>query len=658
MTIKEIREELNLPKRVLITGGMPYGNKPLHIGHIGAIFVWADVYARFMRDMLGDENVIFISGTDGFGSATEEKHRVLTEKGEINITLPEYIEKYHLMQKKTLNDYDISLNLFSASCIGRGYELHKQTSDDFFRTMYAKGDIIKDSSNQFYDTKIGKVLNGRQVEGKCPIVGCESETAYADECALGHQYTPNELIDPISVLSGTKPELKKVTNYYFKLEKYRELLKQYVRNIESNPMVRKFMTRDMKEFLLPPSTYISNAEYDKNLEFFNALGKPFFNDEKRNLITFTFDTVRERDEFCEKLNQNGIHFKNNKTLAPLRISGNIKWGVPLTKIGGEVEEDDLTFYVWPESLWAPISFTKQYLESINSPLSWRDWWTKKDSKVVQFIGEDNVYFYALAQTGMFLSMQDETKLDADEGQLQQSTVVANKHLLLGNMKASSSSKLFKAPTADELLEHYTVEQLRCHFISHNINTIASNFNSKVYFPEEFEKCGDPVVAQGNILTNVYNRIVRSVFYSLQEYFDGKLPKGFNTSAEAKQQAQNVLNEYVSKFKSVKLNEIMPILDNYFRAVNLNWANKSKIEDNEVRAQLIVDTIHGIKTGLLMLHHIAPKGAKLVAEYMNVDDAIFNWDNSEKTFFEIFPNINEFKNIPPKFDFFKKHQSQL
>lgn len=51
------------PKRAIITGGMPYGNKKLHFGHIGGVFVFADVYARFLRDRLGDENVIFVSGT-------------------------------------------------------------------------------------------------------------------------------------------------------------------------------------------------------------------------------------------------------------------------------------------------------------------------------------------------------------------------------------------------------------------------------------------------------------------------------------------------------------------------------------------------------------------------------------------------------------------
>lgn len=55
---------------------------------------------------------------------------------------------------------------------------------------------------QFYDEEKKMFLNGRQVTGKCPIPGCTSENAYADECSLGHQFLPSELINPVSCLSN------------------------------------------------------------------------------------------------------------------------------------------------------------------------------------------------------------------------------------------------------------------------------------------------------------------------------------------------------------------------------------------------------------------------------------------------------------------------
>ena len=60
--MKKLRENRpEFPKRAVITGGMPYGNKQLHFGHVGGVFVFADVYARFLRDRIGSENVIFVS---------------------------------------------------------------------------------------------------------------------------------------------------------------------------------------------------------------------------------------------------------------------------------------------------------------------------------------------------------------------------------------------------------------------------------------------------------------------------------------------------------------------------------------------------------------------------------------------------------------------
>ena len=65
-------ERPSFPKRAVITGGMPYGNKELHFGHVGGMLVFADTYARFLRDRIGKENVIFVSGTDCYGSPIAE----------------------------------------------------------------------------------------------------------------------------------------------------------------------------------------------------------------------------------------------------------------------------------------------------------------------------------------------------------------------------------------------------------------------------------------------------------------------------------------------------------------------------------------------------------------------------------------------------------
>jgi methionyl-tRNA synthetase len=614
-----------------------------------------------MRDNIGDKNVIFVSGTDGFGSVAEEKYRKLKENGEYTGSLSDYVKGYHEIQKATLKKYDISLNLFAASCFGKSYEHHERMSAFFFDSMLKSGYMEKNDTEQFYDSEADMVLNGRQVEGKCPIDGCKSEVGYADECSLGHQYSPSELIDPISVLTKKTPQMKLVSNYYLKLEAFREDIKAWCDELEKEGKSRKFMIRDMRDFLQPPMLFISETAKDELDKITDGLPEhAYMHDERNKRVQLKFKSVELRDKACAVLKANAIRYRSNKTLAPFRISGNAKWGVPLPKTPDGATEG-LTFYVWPESLWAPISFTDTYLNGEGKRRGegsdWRDWWCKKDAKVVQFIGEDNVFFYCLAQTGMFLAAQGQNYgIEPRDGKLNLSYVVANKHLLVGSVKASSSGAN-KAPTADSLLDYYTVEQLRMHFLGQGIGQTTANFRSKVFSPDEFEKSGDPVLLQGNVLTNIFNRIVRSVFYSLQQYFDGKLPDK-DVSEEVLGEAIEALEKYENYINKYEFNNVVSVVDGYFRAANQRWAEKSRNADEDRRAELITDTIHVIKTGVLMLHALVSEGAELVADYMNAKDKLFDWKSADKTFKEICPDVKSFKFLEPKTDFFKKHESQL
>ena len=103
------------PKRAVVTGGMPYGNKELHFGHVGGMLVFADTYARFLRDRIGSENVIFVSGTDCYGSPIAEGWRKKVEAGEFEGSLEDFVRRNHEKQKDTLKSYGISPNLFGAS---------------------------------------------------------------------------------------------------------------------------------------------------------------------------------------------------------------------------------------------------------------------------------------------------------------------------------------------------------------------------------------------------------------------------------------------------------------------------------------------------------------------------------------------------------------
>ena len=205
------------PRRAIVTAGEPYGNKGLHFGHVGGVFVPADFFARFLRVRLGRENGIFTSGTDCYGSPIMESYRKLKENEGYDKSIGEYVESNHSRQAATLNNYNISCDIYGGSGLEPAAQIHNEVTAEIIERLHEQGTISKRSTLQFYDAKAGTFLNGRQVIGRCPIQGCKSEKAYADECDLGRQFEPEELIAPKSQLTGEVPELRPVDNHYFDL---------------------------------------------------------------------------------------------------------------------------------------------------------------------------------------------------------------------------------------------------------------------------------------------------------------------------------------------------------------------------------------------------------------------------------------------------------
>ena len=141
------------PARAVVTAGMPYGNKDLHFGHIGGVFVPADFFARFLRDRIGAENVLFVSGTDCYGSPIMEGYRKLTEAGEFSGTITDYVRGHHDNQKAALDAYGISLDIFAGSGLEPAKPFHAALSDEWIRRLYEVGALKKRSTLQFYDTE-------------------------------------------------------------------------------------------------------------------------------------------------------------------------------------------------------------------------------------------------------------------------------------------------------------------------------------------------------------------------------------------------------------------------------------------------------------------------------------------------------------------------
>ncbi|MBQ8927538.1 MAG: class I tRNA ligase family protein [Oscillospiraceae bacterium] len=647
------------PKRAVITGGMPYGNKELHFGHVGGMLVFADTYARFLRDRIGKENVIFVSGTDCYGSPIAEGWRIKHDSGEFPGTLEEFVQSNHDKQKATLDAYGISPNLFAASGLGRSRDIHREVTDWFLRALYEKGQLERISTMQFYDEKAGCFLNGRQVIGKCPVEGCTSEKGYADECDLGHQYMPENLLNPVSTLTGETPTMKPVTNWYFKLRDYETLMKDWVEALKKRKDVRPVVWKTIDEFLKPPVIYVKREFEEKYLTLRDTMpAHRYLEEPKKPSFTIEFSELHDCDEACRILTENGIRYRTGKTLVPFRLTGNIEWGVPAPVLENE---EGLTVWVWPESLWAPISFTQTYLESIGRDREeWKDFWCSREANVYQFIGQDNIYFYGIAEPAMWMAQQaaSEKTADVPEGKLQLPIIVANHHILFLDKKASSSGAV-KPPMADDLLHYYTPEQLRMHWLGMGLGQRSVCFCPKPFNPDAAPDSTDPVVKDGLLLSNVYNRMIRTAFYTLQKLGTSVLP-ALPPEEPFRAEAKKAVLEYERHMAKFAFHQCTYVLDSYIRSGSKYMA-RALADENQPAGQTmqaLANLFYMIRITAVLLHPMAPFGTEKLREYLQVDERIWSWDTILEPLTYFVEEGHTLRFLPPRTDFFTRHESQF
>lgn len=664
---------IDWPQRAVVTAGMPYGNKGLHFGHVGGVFVPADCYARFLRDRIGPENVLFVSGTDCYGSPINEGYRKLVEEGNFEGSILDYVQANHDAQKATLDAYAVSLDIYEGSGLGRAGEIHTDFSHEFITRLHANGHLHIQETMQFYDTQAQTFLNGRQVQGYCPVQGCKGERGYADECDMGHQYDPADLINPISTLSGTAPELRPVHNWYFDLPSFIQYLRDYTAELAADERVRSVVPETVQEFLGMPVIFVKNEYFDTYKELKDSIPAHEYVEAEKGKQSFElrFNSIYERDEARDALSAAQVRFRTGKALTPFRISGNIEWGVSVPEMEGVA---GLTVWCWPESLWAPISFTQAALEAKGlSRDVWRDYWCNSSSCVYQFIGQDNIYFYGVAQPALWAASQkaNTRNLHPSGEDLRQTQLIANHHMLLGDKKASSSGAV-KPPSADELLDYYTPEQLRAHWLALGLDQRSVGFKPKAFEEDEAKKAdprvSDPVLKEGALLTKVFNRLARSCLYEAKNNFNCTMPLGA-PSPEVYERTRDVLARYDAIMLRVELHSIMSLMDEFIRYANQYWSAEIKAAEEqgsvEARRQVLLDSFYLLRICTLLMHPIVPLGCENICNYLQFDPTkFFSWNyefagmDELCSAEEVTQGTHPVKELPPRTDFFKAHPSQL
>jgi hypothetical protein len=213
--IYEIIEMNQQPKRYLVTSALPYANGLKHIGHLAGAYIPADIYVRYLRAQKRD--VVFVCGSDEHGTA------IPIQAMKEGTTPQGIIDKYHVAMKEDFADLQISFDIYHRT----SDPLHHETSREFFTYLHERGELETKETEQYYDAASDTFLADRYIKGTCPH--CKSDRAFGDQCeTCGTALSPDELINPVSTISGNKPEKKKTSHWYLPLAKHESFLREWI----------------------------------------------------------------------------------------------------------------------------------------------------------------------------------------------------------------------------------------------------------------------------------------------------------------------------------------------------------------------------------------------------------------------------------------------
>lgn len=449
-------------KRYTVTTALPYANGPVHIGHLAGVYVPADIYVRYLR--LRHKDVIFIGGSDEHGVPITLKAR---NEG---VTPQQVVDRYHNIIKESFKKFGISYDIYSRT----SSQIHHETAAEFFKTLYDKGEFVEKISKQYFDEAESQFLADRYIIGTCPK--CEYEAAYGDQCEnCGSSLSPEELINPRSVISGNKPILKETKHWYLPLDKYENWLKQWI-------------LEEHKEW--KPNVY----------------GQ------------------------CKSWLDAGLF--------PRAVTRDLDWGVkvPLP------EAENKVLYVWFDAPIGYISATKELRPD------WEKYWKDAETKLVHFIGKDNIVFHCI----IFPSM-----LKQEGSYILPENVPANEFLNLEGDKISTSRNW--AVWLHEYLEEFPNKQdvLRYVLCANAPETKDSDFTWK-----------DFQARNNNELVAILGNFINRALVLTHKYYDGKIPVPSEITDKEKE-----IREEILKIKS----DLEKNIENYkFREALKDFMQISRI----------------------------------------------------------------------------------
>lgn len=208
-------------RKLLVTSALPYANGSIHLGHL-VEYIQTDIWVRFQK-MSGNETY-YICADDTHGTP------IMLKAEEENISPDDLVNKVHDEHDNDFKEFNVNFDHFYST----NSPENKELSESIYNRLKENNKISSKEIDQFYDESKAMFLPDRFIKGSCPK--CVAEDQYGDSCEkCGATYSPTELKNPYSVLSGTEPIRKKTLHYFFKLSECEEFLKEWIKNETLQP---------------------------------------------------------------------------------------------------------------------------------------------------------------------------------------------------------------------------------------------------------------------------------------------------------------------------------------------------------------------------------------------------------------------------------------
>lgn len=610
MTIEQLQEEIKTimsrvekPQKVVVTGGMPYANGPLHLGHLAGAFIPSDIFARFYRMFVGKENVLYVSGNDDHGSTSELSAKKAGQP------IDEFIGTIHNLHKETMKSYGISLDAFTGTSRKETYELHKEICQDVLTKLYQNQMLDTRSSEQWFDLEEKMFLPDRLISGTCPK--CNSTGAYSEECdACGATYEAKDLIDPISSINGSTPTLKATEHWYLDMWQVADQLKGWFEGKKKS--WRKFALTEALGTVTPSISFSQDLE-DSYKQIKKDLPKHKSRYSSGRKIVAQFDNMDDLNKAKAFLAQAGVEAINYDSWAYRSITRDVKWGIPVPP-ELDAKMVDKTFYVWPESLVAPLAFSQTGLNNTGREnQSYKDYWCHPQNKIAQFIGIDNVFFYSVMQGAIWFGTQEDKSKMPEKGDLQLTDIYPVYHLQVNNEKMSKSTGNFVL--ADELLNDkgYSSDQVRYFLSILSIHKAQSNFDFT-----NFDE-------RNKFLAGPMNAAFEKPISAANKKFNAIVPEG-KLVPKVAAETKKIIQVYINSMMKAQYSDLLYLIENYARLINkifTNYKPHDDRHDEQERIDGLYSSFFVLKNLMIMLHPFVPDTMDKLRASLNLPESVLD-----------------------------------